>query len=92
MPVYVDKLRDWGWRLGKSCHMVADTDDELHAMARRIGLRREWFQDGRSGPHYDLTERRRLSAIRLGAIELSSREFISRLNLIKISRKVYFDS
>ncbi len=43
MAVYVDSLRDWGWRLGPSCHMIADTNEELHAMAERIGLLRRWF-------------------------------------------------
>jgi hypothetical protein len=76
MGVYVDKLRDWGWRLGPSSHLIADTLDELHAFAARLGLRRAWFQNARSAPHYDLTAKRREVAVRLGAVELEDRSFI----------------
>lgn len=48
------------------CHMWADTLGELHAMAAKIGLKREWFQDSRL-PHYDLTPARRSAALRHGA-------------------------
>ena len=52
----------------------ADTFDELHAMADKIGLRREWFQ----GDHYDLTPNRREVAIREGAIAVSAKELVVR--------------
>ncbi len=57
------------------CHMIADTESELHAMAQRIGLRRAWFQRD----HYDLTPPRRDAAIRAGAIEMDRRTFVSKL-------------
>ena len=75
MPVYVDVLRDWGWRLGPSCHLIADTNEELHIFARRLRLKREWFQKSSSGPHYDLTAAKRAKAVELGAVELDDREF-----------------
>jgi hypothetical protein len=75
MAVYIDKLRDWGWRLGPSCHMIADGNEELHAFAKRIGLKREWFQRKSSYPHYDLTAARRIAALRLGAAPLEDRDF-----------------
>lgn len=74
MSVYVDVLRDWGWRLGPSCHLIADSNEELHAFAARIGLRRSWFQTTRD-PHYDLTVSKRALAVELGAIELQDRPF-----------------
>jgi hypothetical protein len=78
MSVYVDKLRDWGWRLGPSCHLISDCppgdNEELHAFAARLGLRRSWFQTGIE-PHYDLTASKRALAVRLGAIELEDRPF-----------------
>lgn len=45
---------------------------ELHDLARRIGLRRDWFQD-KPWPHqhYDVTKTRRLAAIRAGAVPVT---------------------
>lgn len=77
MTVYVDELHRWPTRIRcfreGSCHMTADTLEELHAMAERIGLRRAWFQDGRV-PHYDLTPRRREAALAAGAEFMSAKE------------------
>jgi len=61
--------------------MQADTLAELHAMAVRLGLRREWFQSKPGRPwhdHYDLTESRRRQAIELGAIAVGRREAVQR--------------
>jgi hypothetical protein len=73
MAVYVDPILNHGgsksFRWPKSCHMYADTLDELHAMAVAIGMRREWFQDRPDLPHYDLVPARRLRAIALGAVQ-----------------------
>lgn len=72
MTTYVDEFRVWAptsvrcFKAGSS-HLTADSVRELHWFAGRIGLRREWFQDG-STPHYDLTEKRRAAALREGAI------------------------
>lgn len=79
MPVYVDKLRDWGWKYGKSCHLWADTNEELHEFAERIGMKREWFQKSTSGPHYDLTAGRRAKAVKLGAIECDDRTMVAHM-------------
>lgn len=74
MSVYVDRHRA---RLGRmvTCHMVADTREELHAMAERIGMHREWFQDcpPSSAPHYDVSLTKRDAALRLGAIDADRR-------------------
>lgn len=80
MTVYVDALIDYGinkdvWKWGASCHLFADTVEELHDFAARIGMRRPWFQD-KDLPHYDLTTRRRRAAVALGAIELNRQEFV----------------
>lgn len=56
------------------CHMVADTLEELHDMAEKIGVER-WFQNHRY-PHYDICKSKRAQAIGLGAKEVNHREFV----------------
>jgi hypothetical protein len=61
--------------------MVSDkSEEELHAFAVRIGLKRSWAQlrPRASAAHYDLTPQRRAMAVRHGAIEVSSRELVMR--------------
>jgi Protein of unknown function (DUF4031) len=51
MSVYVDHafaVGDWG-RWSGGGHMQADTLDELHAFAARIGMLGEWFSPGQDG-------------------------------------------
>jgi len=52
------------------CHMWADTDAELHAMARQVGLQEKWFQcpPRASWNHYDISLTLKAKAIALGAI------------------------
>jgi hypothetical protein len=54
--------------------MIADTNEELHAMAAKIGLKRAWFQTNLE-PHYDLTASKRKQAVAAGAVELEDRPF-----------------
>lgn len=69
MTVYVDEFGPgWGRWTGGG-HLLASDLDELHAMARRIGLRRSWFQD-RTFPHYDVTAPKRRAAIAAGAVPI----------------------
>lgn len=77
MAVYVDNPRH---PLGRMlmCHMMADSDDELHKMAQLIGLKRAWFQSRRHLSHYDICLTKRRLAVRLGAIEVTSRDLIKR--------------
>lgn len=67
MTVYVDNFRV-PWRGMLMSHMMADDLDELHEFAGRLGLKRAWFQD-KSIPHYDVSEGKRLQAVRMGAVE-----------------------
>jgi hypothetical protein len=60
------------------CHMWSDDLDALHAMATRIGMRREWFQDKPGFPHYDLVPPLREKAIAMGAVAHKLREYIRR--------------
>lgn len=74
MPVYVDNAKNAFGRM-KTCHMIADTANELHNMAAKIGMMRSWFQDRRV-PHYDICMKRKALAIKAGAIEINRRQTV----------------
>ena len=85
MTVYVDTARH-PFRGYVMCHMMADTLEELHAMADRIGMERRWFQSPpkASHPHYDIPESKRARALSLGAREVCQRaglHYAARLGL-----------
>lgn len=73
--VYVDDMRAPFGRL-IMCHMVADTEAELHAMADRIGVDRKWYQYPRKSryPHYDIALSKRALAVQAGAKEIRWRD------------------
>ena len=80
--IYVDFIQhypDCGLPYKYWCHMATDCDlSELHAMARRLGLKQSWFQDKPATPHYDLTPTKRALAIRYGAQAVSTIELARR--------------
>lgn len=82
MAVYVDNLRDYGWRHGPSCHLIADSVDELMEFAVGMGLQREWFQ-AKSTPHFDLTAEARQLAVKHGAIELDQRQLVAKIRELR---------
>ena len=57
-------------------HMAADTLDELHEMAQKIGVAKKHFQNKEGKPHYDICKQNKLKALELGAIEVNDRELI----------------
>jgi len=60
---------------GKWSHLYADTEAELRAFAKQLGLRPEWIQHpGEIGVHFDVTARKRQQAIRQGARPVTWRE------------------
>jgi hypothetical protein len=76
MTVYVDDMKAEfkpdhapGRRYVMS-HMIADTDDELHAMADKIGVARKWFQ----GDHYDIAQSKKAIAVLAGAKAITLRQ------------------
>lgn len=77
MSVYVDDLQIPYGRM-KMCHMMADVEDELHAMADKIGVSRRWHQyPGTPKSHYDICMSKRAKAIALGATPVDARELVS---------------
>ena len=66
--IYVDKIG----------HMISDESlDELHLFAKKIGLKREWFQEHSKHPHYDLTTKRKIGkAVYEGAKYVRSKDIV----------------
>jgi hypothetical protein len=82
--IYVDDYRVEARVAGlhsRWSHLIADTPEELHQFAARIGLRPEWFQDPckngkpKAEPgtrmaenwHYGVTDSKRKQALSIGA-------------------------
>jgi len=84
--VYVDEIAYWPGSITKQaqqygrkwCHLWCDPgeEDKLHSLAKRIGLKREWFQHHRFFDHYDLTASKRALAISEGAISVKITEWM----------------
>lgn len=69
MTVYIDDMYryEMGRFQGKRMsHMIADSEEELHAFAAGLGLKRTWFQ----GDHYDVAKSKRALAIKSGAVAI----------------------
>ncbi|MGJ5032249.1 DUF4031 domain-containing protein [Bradyrhizobium sp. HKCCYLS2038] len=78
MPVFVDDMQaPFGNMI--MCHMWADSDAELLAMADKIGVQRKWIQGHptlslprfrkASWIHFDIAKSKRALAVKNGAIE-----------------------
>ncbi len=78
MSVYVDNMSaPFGNMV--MCHMWADTDEELLAMADKIGVLRKWIQGhptlsfgkhrNASWVHFDIAKSKRSLAVKFGAVE-----------------------
>lgn len=78
MPVYVDDMHLYpAGQFGrmKMSHLLADTDEELHAMADKIGVARRWHQaPPRHDSHYDIAMSKRAQALAHGAISITWRQ------------------
>lgn len=69
--VYVDSIRECkpndNWKHRCSCHMFADTEEELVRFAVKIKLRPKWLQR-KPVLHFDLTANKRNKALQAGAV------------------------
>jgi hypothetical protein len=75
-PVWPALGRRW-------CHLISDASlRELHAFAARLAVPERAFE----GDHYDLPEERYAQAVRAGAIPVSSRELLRRLQACGLRR------
>ncbi len=82
MAVYVDAAKNPYGRM-LMCHMLADSLDELHQMADKIGVKRKWFQN-KNVPHYDICKSKRALAVKFGALEIQQGKV---LELVRKYRK-----
>jgi hypothetical protein len=74
MSVYVDDMKAGFGRM-VMCHMLADTTDELLAMADKIGVQRKWLQHaGTYREHFDIALSKRALAVQHGAVEITLRD------------------
>jgi hypothetical protein len=79
MSVYVDGMQAAFGRM-VMCHMMADSREELDAMADAIGVARRWVQhEGKPSEHYDICKSKRQKALQLGAIAITRRDLVSML-------------
>ena len=79
MAVYVDDVRI-PFRDMIMSHMIADTTEELYAMAERLGLARRWVhRGGTAEEHFDVSQEAKARAIELGAVAITRRELITRI-------------
>ncbi len=78
MAVYIDKANIKYKRM-IMCHMIADSYEELHDMAKKIGMKSAWFQSNASFPHYDVCLMRKKKALEYGAIEVSRKELVIKM-------------
>lgn len=87
MSIYVDALfpciKNKNWRYNESCHLVGDTEEELHSFAKKLGLKRQWFQQRHKLSHYDLNKSKRAKAVEMGAIEVSRKKIVIMLRSLK---------
>jgi hypothetical protein len=82
MAVYVDEPI---WKLGrmKMCHMMTDGDmSELHTVAQKLGLKREWFQ----GDHYDISMSKRSLAVSAGLVTPKTSRFLVALRRARMGK------
>jgi hypothetical protein len=85
VAVYVDQPI-WRWAGHKWCHMLADSEEELHRFAAVIGVHRLLYQGPpkTSAPHYDLTGMERARALQHGAIACSREEIVAVFRRVKV--------
>lgn len=57
-------------------HLVSDNLSELHNFAKRIGLKRQWFQNHKTHPHYDIWGGMVKNVLDNGAVIVTSKEIL----------------
>jgi Protein of unknown function (DUF4031) len=80
MTTYVDNMH-FQYKSMIMCHMIADTEQELLEMADAIGVKRRWHQHaGTYRSHFDVGLSMRRKAIQNGAVQITWRETVEKIN------------
>jgi hypothetical protein len=78
MTVFVDDMHEselGRYRNMRMSHMIADTSEELKAMADLIGVSRRWIQHkGGHREHFDIAMSKRALAIAAGAVPITVKQ------------------
>lgn len=88
MPVYVgsERIKQRDYILSV---LVADTVEELHEMAEKIGAASVWFQHSGLGiPHYKLAQQLCKYAISLGATRIDEAEMTKVVERFKTKHNI----
>tara|TARA_B100000700_G_scaffold230615_1_gene255042 strand:- start:14884 stop:15201 length:318 start_codon:yes stop_codon:yes gene_type:complete len=75
MAVYVDNYKA-KFKNYIMCHMIADSEEELHSFAIKLGLKTSWYQNKTKHKHYDISQSVKQKAIELGAMEVSAKTLV----------------
>ena len=76
MTLYVDHARNKYGRMLMN-HLIADSTSELHDATIQLGLKPEYIHHpGTAEEHLDISESKRLEAIQLGAVPVTSRDIV----------------
>ena len=67
-------------------HMVADSLEELHTFAAKIGVKPHFFHRSKTAPHYDITNEQHVVAIANGAALVDSRVVLAKGKLLLQSK------
>ena len=85
MAVYVDRPL-WRFADRRWCHLLADTPEELHGFAAKLGITRQSYQGPpkTSAPHYDITGLERSRALALGAVACGREEIVAVFRRVRV--------
>jgi len=85
MTIYVDSITSYpsstitpsARRFGiKWCHLWTDGNiEELHEFAKKIGLKKTWFQNKKRFPHYDIVPGKQKLALQNGAVYMDLKDW-----------------
>ena len=66
-------------------HLISSKSvEELHLFGKKVGLKREWFQEKKI-PHYDITTKRMLNkCLKAGAIKVSAKSIVVLTRMVNV--------